>query len=223
MISVALRLNVGPDAGWFSYVPLSGPEFSPGKRVDFWAQLITFTEVSALVVATELITTVFKLRAPGMSLNRIPLYVWSTLVMAFMIFFAMPTVALTSMALILDRLVGTHFFNVAEGGDPILWQHLFWWFGHPEVYIVFIPATGMISAVLPAFTRRPVFGYTALVLSTIATGFLGFGVWVHHMFATGVLQLASSFFTATSVMITIPTAIQIFCWIATLWMGRLHF
>src|SRR5215213_3528522 len=220
MIYVAFVLNVGPDAGWFSYVPLSGPEYSPGKRVDFWAQLITFTEVSALVVATELITTIFKLRAPGMSLNRIPLYVWSVLVMAFMIFFAMPTVALTSLCLMLDRLVGTHFFNQAEGGDPILWQHLFWFFGHPDVYIIFLPATGMVSHIIAAFTRRPVFGHLALILSIIAIGFLSFGLWVHHMFATGLPKLAASFFTASSMLIAIPNGVQIFCWLATLWDGR---
>ncbi len=220
MIYVAFVLNVGPDVGWFAYPPLSGPEYSPGKRADFWAQLITFTEVSALVVATELITTIFKLRAPGMSLNRIPLYVWSVLVMAFMIFFAMPTVALGSLCLILDRLVGTHFFNPAEGGDPILWQHLFWFFGHPEVYIIFIPATGFVSAIIPTFVRRPMFGYTALVLSLISTGFIGFGLWVHHMFAVGLPHMGESFFTAATMMIVIPSGIQIFCWIAAIWAGR---
>jgi cytochrome c oxidase subunit I+III len=220
MIYVAFVLNVGPDAGWFAYVPLAGPQYSPGKRVDFWAQLITFTEVSALVVATELITTIFKLRAPGMSLNRIPLYVWSVLVMAFMVFFAMPTIALASTSLILDRLVSTHFFNPAEGGDPILWQHLFWFFGHPEVYIIFIPATGFVSSIIPTFVRRPVFGYTALVLSLISTGFIGFGLWVHHMFAAGLPRMGESFFTAATMMVVIPSGIQIFCWIATIWAGR---
>lgn len=220
MLYAAFILNVGPDAGWFSYVPLAGPAFSPGKRVDFWAQLITFTELSALVVATELITTIFKLRAPGMSLNRIPIYVWSVLVMAFMIFFAMPTVSLTSAALIMDRLVGTQFFNPAEGGDPFLWQHLFWFFGHPEVYIIFIPATGFVSAIIPTFVRRPIFGYIALVLSLVSTGFIGFGLWVHHMFTTGLPRLGESFFTAATMMIAIPSAVQIFCWIATIWAGR---
>jgi cytochrome c oxidase subunit 1 len=220
MIYVAFVLNVGPDAGWFAYVPLSGPQYSPGKRVDFWAQLITFTEVSALVVATGLITTIFKLRAPGMSLNRIPMYVWSVLVMAFMVFFAMPTVALASTSLILDRLVSTHFFNPAEGGDPILWQHLFWFFGHPEVYIIFIPATGFVSTIIPTFVRRPIFGYTALVLALISTGFIGFGLWVHHMFAAGLPRMGQSFFTAATMMVVIPSGIQIFCWIATIWAGR---
>ena len=223
MIYVAFVLNVGPDVGWFAYPPLSGPEFSPGKRADFWAQLVTFTELSALVVSTALITTIFKLRAPGMSLNRVPVYVWSVLVMAFMVFFAMPTVALASAALILDRLVGTHFFNPAEGGDPILWQHLFWFFGHPEVYIIFLPATGFVSAIIPTFVRRPVFGYTALVLSLVSTGFIGFGLWVHHMFAAGLPKLGQSFFTAASMMIAVPNGLQIFCWLATLWGGRPRF
>jgi cytochrome c oxidase subunit I+III len=223
MVFVAFILNIGPDAGWFSYVPLAGPQYSPGKRVDFWAQLITFTEVSALVVATELITTIFKLRAPGMSLNRIPVYVWSILVTSFMIFFAMPTIALASTSLILDRLVSTHLFNPAEGGDPILWQHLFWFFGHPEVYIIFIPATGFISAIIPTFVRRPIFGYTALVLSLVSTGFIGFGLWVHHMFAAGLPRMGQSFFTGATMMIVIPSGIQIFCWIATMWGGRPQF
>ncbi|MDB4947604.1 MAG: cytochrome oxidase [Gemmatimonadetes bacterium] len=212
--------NVGPDAGWTAYVPLSGPQFSPGKRVDTWAQMITFTEVSALIGAVEIITTAFKQRAPGMSLNRIPLFVWAEVVTAFMILFAMSTIATASMMLAMDRLIGTHFFNPAEGGDALLWQHLFWFFGHPEVYIIFIPATGMVSAMLPAFTRRPVFGYTAIVLSLIGTGFIGFGLWVHHMFATAVPWLGSSFFTASSVMIAVPSGIQVLCWIATVWDGR---
>jgi cytochrome c oxidase subunit 1 len=223
MLFVAFFLNVGPDAGWFAYVPLSGPQFSPGKRVDFWAQMITFTELSALVVATEIVTTIFKLRAPGMSLNRIPIYAWSVLVMAFMVIFAMPTIALASTCLILDRLIGTHFFNPAEGGDPLLWQHLFWFFGHPEVYIIFIPGTGFAATIISTFARRPIFGYTALVLSLISTGFIGFGLWVHHMFATGLPRMGESFFTGATIMIAIPSGVQIFCWIATLWGGRPRF
>lgn len=223
MLYVAFALNIGPDAGWFSYVPLSGPEYSPGKRIDFWAQMITFTELSALLEAVILITTVFKLRAPGMSLNRIPLFVWAMLVTAFMVMFAMPSVMLGSTALILDRLVGTHFYNPGEGGDALLWQHLFWFFGHPEVYLIFIPGLGLISAIIPTFARRPIFGYPAMVLALIATAFLAFGLWVHHMFATNLPEMGKSFFTAASMMIAIPTAVQIFCWIATLWTGRLTF
>ena len=212
--------RLGPDAGWFAYVPLSGPQYSPGHRSDVWSQMITFTELSALIVALEIIVTFFKHRVPGMSLNRVPLFVWSMVVMSFMIAFAMPSVMMASGMLMLDRCVGTHFFNPAEGGDALLYQHLFWFFGHPEVYIIFIPALGMISAILPAFTRRRVFGYTAMVLSLVATGFLSFGLWVHHMFATGLPQIGMSFFTVASVMISIPTGVQIFCWIATIWSGE---
>ncbi|HWI78397.1 MAG TPA: cytochrome c oxidase subunit I [Ramlibacter sp.] len=219
----AFITNTGPDAGWFAYVPLSGPDYSPGKRVDFWAQMITFTELSALVEAIVIITTIFKLRAPGMSLNRVPLFAWAMLVTSFMVLFAMPAVMLASSALIMDRLVGTHFYNPAEGGDAILWQHLFWFFGHPEVYLIFIPGLGFLSSIIPAFSRRPIFGYTAMVLSLIATAFLAFGLWVHHMFATNVPELGKSFFTAASLMIAIPSAVQIFCWIATMWTGRLNF
>jgi cytochrome c oxidase subunit 1 len=219
----AFFLNTGPDAGWFAYVPLSGPEYSPGKRVDVWAQMITFTEISSLAVAVNLITTIFKQRAPGMSLNRIPIFVWAMLVTSFMVIFAMPAVMLSSLMLALDRLVDTHFFNQAEGGDPLMWQHLFWFFGHPEVYIIFLPATGIVSTLLPPFARREVFGYLALVLSLVATGFIGFGLWVHHMFATGLPQLGLSFFTAASIMIAIPSGTQMFCWIATLWGGRIRF
>jgi cytochrome c oxidase subunit 1 len=221
MLYAAFVLNIGPDAGWFAYIPLAGPEFSPGKRIDFWAQLVTFTELSALLVSIQIITTVFKLRAPGMTLNRIPLFVWAMLVTAFMILLAMPSVMLASTALITDRLVGTHFYNPAEGGDPVLWQHLFWFFGHPEVYLIFIPALGMMSAIIGTFSRRPVFGYDAMVLSLIATAFLGFGLWVHHMYATNLPELGKDFFTATSIVIAIPSAVQIFCWIATLWTGKL--
>ena len=142
MIWVAFALNIGADTGWFSYVPLSGPEHSPGKRVDFWAQMITFTEVAGIAVAVQIVVTVFKMRAPGMTLDRIPLFVWAELVNAFIIIFAFPAVVTASVMLIMDRLVGTHFFNPAEGGDALLYQHLFWFFGHPEVYIIFIPAIG---------------------------------------------------------------------------------
>ncbi|MDB5953784.1 cytochrome c oxidase subunit I [Ramlibacter sp.] len=223
MLYAVFAFNSGPDAGWFSYVPLAGPAYGAGKRSDFWAQMITFTEVSALLDAVIIICTVFKMRAPGMTLNRIPLYVWAMLVVAFMIMFAMPAVALASTLLILDRLVATHFYNPGEGGDVLLWQHLFWFFGHPEVYMIFIPGLGFMSAMIPTFARRPMFGYTAMVLSIIATGFLSFGLWVHHMFATNVPELGKTFFTAASMLIAIPTATQIFCWIATLWTGRLNF
>jgi cytochrome c oxidase subunit I+III len=220
---VMFLLNVGPDAGWFSYVPLAGPEFGIGKRSDVWAQLVSFTETSGLAVATCLIVTIFKLRAPGMSLNRMPLFVWAELVTAFMVALSMPSVFLASATLVLDRLVGTHFYNHAEGGDPLLWQHLFWFFAHPEVYIIFLPAVGIVSTLVSTFSGRPAFGYTALVLALVSTAFIGFGVWVHHMFTTGLPQFGTSFFTAASIMIVVPTGVQIFCWIATLWSGHVRF
>jgi cytochrome c oxidase subunit 1 len=217
---IAFALNIGPDVGWFAYVPLAGPEHGPGKRADVWAQMVTFTEVAALAVAVEIIVTVLKQRAPGMTLDRIPLFVWAMLVTSFLVLFAMPAVALASAMLIMDRLIGTHLFNPAEGGDALLWQHLFWFFGHPEVYIIFLPATGMVSAIIATFARRQVFGYLPLVLSLIAVGFLSFGLWVHHMFTAGVPQLGASFFTASSMLIAIPNGVQIFCLLATLWDGR---
>jgi cytochrome c oxidase subunit 1 len=222
MLYAGFFMGIGPDAGWFAYVPLSGPGYSPGKRVDFWAQMITFTETASLMEAIVIITTILKMRAPGMTLNRMPLFAWTMLATSVMVLFAMPAVMLSSTALILDRLVGTHFFNPGEGGDVLLWQHLFWFFGHPEVYLIFIPPLGFISSIIPTFTRRPVVGYPAMVLALVATAFLAFGLWVHHMFATNLPDLGKTFFTAASLMIAIPTAVQIFCWIATLWTGRLN-
>jgi cytochrome c oxidase subunit I+III len=216
----AFLFRAAPQVGWFAYAPLTESLYTPNKGADVWAQLITFTEVAALAVAVSLITTVFKLRAPGMTLNRIPVFVWAQVVTSFMVLFAMPAVMFASTALILDRLVNTHFFDSHAGGDALLWQHLFWFFGHPEVYIIFIPATGIVSTIVSTFCRRPLFGYLPVVLSLVATAFMGFGLWVHHMFATGLPQLGESFFTASSMMIAIPTGLQFFCWMATIWTGR---
>jgi cytochrome c oxidase subunit 1 len=185
--------------------------------------MITFTEVSALGVAVCLATTILRYRAPGMTLNRMPIMLWEKLVLSFAVIFAMPAVMVVSGLLLLDRLVGTQFFNPAEGGDALLYQHLFWFFGHPEVYIIFLPGAAIVSTLLPAYTRRHLFGYTPVVISVIATGFLGFGVWVHHMFATGIPALSEGFFTAATLMIVIPTGTQFFCWIATIWFGKLQF
>jgi cytochrome c oxidase subunit I+III len=223
MLWIAFALNIGPETGWFSYVPLAGPEFSAGKRTDFWAQMVTFTEVSALAVAVELVTTILKQRAPGMTLARMPLFLWSMLVTSLMVIIAMPSVMLATSFLIADRLVGTQFFNPVEGGDALLWQHLFWFFGHPEVYIIFLPALGMVSAIVVTFARRTMFAYSAMALSLVATGILAFGLWVHHMFATGLPRLGDSFYTAASMMIAIPSGVQIFAWVATLWDGRPRF
>jgi cytochrome c oxidase subunit I+III len=222
LLYAGLLSNTGPDAGWFSYVPLSSLAYGLGKRVDVWAQLVTFTELSALSTAVNLIATIFKHRAPGMSLDRMPLFVWAMLVQSFMVIFAMPAIMLGSLLLAMDRLVHTHFFDYAAGGDVLLWQHMFWFFGHPEVYIIFVPALGMLSMLIIAFTSRQVFGYNALVLSLVATGFVGFGLWVHHMFATPLPGLGKSFFTAASLLIAFPAGVQFFCWIATLWRGSIR-
>jgi cytochrome c oxidase subunit I+III len=222
LLFLAFFLNLGPDAGWFAYVPLSSLQYSPTKRVDIWAQMITFTEMAGLMEAIVLITTILKMRAPGMTLNRMPLFVWTILATSFMVLFSMPAVMLASTALITDRLVNTQFFNPLKGGDALLWQHLFWFFGHPEVYMIFIPPLGFISTIVATFSRRPVVGYPAMVLAVVATAFLAFGLWVHHMFATNLPELGKTFFTAASLMIAIPTALQIFCWIATLWTGRIN-
>ena len=219
----AFILNIGPDIGWFAYVPLSGPQYGIGKRPDIWAQMITFTEVAALAVAASLTATILKQRAPGMTLARMPLFVWTTLVVSLMVIFSMPSVALASGMLLADRLVGTNFYNPAEKGDALLWQHLFWFFGHPEVYIIFLPATGFISEIVPTFSRRSIFGYPIVVLSVVGTGILAFGLWVHHMFATGLPRVGYSFYTSASMAVSIPTGLQIFCWIATIWLGRPRF
>ena len=218
---VSFFANTAPDAGWFAYVPLSGPQYSPGHRVDVWAQVVTFTEIAGLVAAVNIIVTVFKMRAPGMTLNRVPVFVWAQLVVAFMIVFAMPAVATGStLMLAMDRAVNTHWFNPAEGGDALLWQHVFWFFGHPEVYIIFLPALGFITPIVETFSRRKLVGYTPVVMANITTAFFAFGLWVHHMFATPIPELGQSLFTAASVLIAIPTGVQIFCWLATMWGAR---
>ena len=223
MLWGAFALNIAPDMGWFAYTPLSGPQFSPGKRADVWAQMITFTEVAALAAAVVLVTTILKARAPGMTLARMPVFAWAMLVVGVMIIFSMPSIALTSGMLISDRLVGTQFFNQAEHGDALLWQHLFWFFGHPEVYIIFLPATGFVSTIVETFCRRSIFAYPVVVLALISTGILAFGLWVHHMFATGLPRVGYSFYTAASMSVAVPTGLQIFCWLATMWDGRPRF
>jgi heme/copper-type cytochrome/quinol oxidase subunit 1 len=206
MLYVGFLLNIGPEAGWTAYVPLSGPEYSAGKRTDIWAQMVTFTEVAGLAAAVSTATTILKMRAPGMTLARVPLFMWSMLTTAFMVILAMPAVMLATSFLISDRLIGTHFYNEAEGGSNLLYQHLFWFFGHPEVYIIFLPGLGMVSEITSTFCRRSVFGYPVMVLALLTTGFLAFGLWVHHMFTVGLPRLGDSFYTAASMTIALPPA-----------------
>jgi cytochrome c oxidase subunit I+III len=209
-----------PDGGWFMYVPLNSKPFSPGLNADFWLLGVTFAEISAVAAAVELIVAILKTRAPGMALNKMPLYAWYILIVAFMIVFGFPPLILASILLEIERAFGLPFFDVSRGGDPLLWQHLFWIFGHPEVYIIFLPAAGLVTTMLPAFARRPIAGYTWIVLAVVGTGFISFGLWVHHMFATGIPLLSLAFFSAASMAVSIPTGIQVFAWIATLWTGR---
>lgn len=223
MLWVPHALGITPDLGWFEYPPLSGPAYSPGHRADIWAQMITFTEVAALAASVNIVATVLKLRPPGMTLSRIPVFVWAMFIASLMTIFALPAVMLVTSMLIADRMVSTQFFTAAGGGDPILFQHLFWWFGHPEVYIIFVPAAGFVSVIVETFSRRTLFGHVAVVLSMLAIGALAFGLWVHHMFAVGLPRLGNDFYTAASMAVALPAGIQIFCWIATLWSGRPRF
>ena len=210
-----------PDGGWFAYPPLTGPAFRPGSEIDFWLLGVTMTEISGIVGALELVVCIARQRAPGMSLNRVPVFVWGVLVTSVMILFAFPPLVTGSLLLELDRKIGMHFYDAAAGGDPILWQHLFWIFGHPEVYIMLIPAVAIVATMLPAFTRRGLVAYPLVVVSLVAIGFISFGLWVHHMFAAGLPAVAMAFFTAASMAIAIPSGVQIFALIATLWRGQL--
>lgn len=209
-----------PDGGWFMYVPLNSAQFAPGSNVDFWLLGVTFAEISAVAAGVELIVAILKTRTSGMAINRMPLYAWYILVMAFMIVFGFPPLILASILLEIERAFGLPFYDTALGGDPLLWQHLFWIFGHPEVYIIFLPAAGLVTTMLPTFARHPIVGYNWVVMAVIATGFLSFGLWVHHMFAVGIPLLSLAFFSAASMAVAIPTGIQVFAWIATLWSGR---
>jgi cytochrome c oxidase subunit I len=223
MLWVPHALGITPDLGWFEYPPLSGPAYSPGHRADIWAQMITFTEVAALAASVNIVVTILKMRPPGMTLSRMPLFIWAILVASLMTIFALPAVMLVTSMLIADRMVATQFFVPTAGGDVLLFQHLFWWFGHPEVYIIFLPATGFVSMIVETFSRRTIFGHVALVLSMLAIAALAFGLWVHHMFAVGLPRLGNDFYTAASMAVALPAAIQVFCWIATLWSGRPRF
>ncbi|MBX3011667.1 MAG: cytochrome c oxidase subunit I [Caldilineaceae bacterium] len=212
--------NAVPNTGWFAYVPLSGPEFSPGRALDFWLLALGVAEVAAIAAGVEIVITILRMRAPGMTLARMPVLAWALLVTAFSILFAFTPLFVATMLLELDRKFNTQFFDPSAGGSPILWQHLFWIFGHPEVYIQFIPAIGMISMIIPVFVRHRLVGYSYIVMAILATGFISFALWVHHMFTVGLPQIAMLFFSVASILIGIPAGVQIFAWIATIWSGR---
>jgi heme/copper-type cytochrome/quinol oxidase subunit 1 len=199
----SLPLGAMPNAGWFDYVPYASRNYNPGLNIDFYALTMLLLAVSTTVGSINFVTTLFKTRAPGMSLNRLPIIVWGTLTASLSNLAALPALSAAAIMLFLDRRYGTRFYDASAGGHPLLWQHLFWMFGHPWVYIVVLPAMGIVSDALPTFCRRPLVGYTPVALATITTAMLGFGVWLHHMFATGIPPLALAFFGAASILITI--------------------
>jgi cytochrome c oxidase subunit I len=216
----SILFGMVPDGGWFAYVPLTGPKYSPGLNLDFWSLGLIFLSISSVAGAINFIVSVFKLRAPGMSLNRVPLFCWAILITSLAVLFALPALTAANVLLVLERKLGMPFYDPSAGGNPLLWQHLFWIFGHPDVYIIFLPAVGMVSEIVPVFSRRRILGYTLLVMCSASIAIIGFGVWVHHMFAVGLSPLANSFFSAASIVIVIPSGIQIFIWLATLITGR---
>jgi cytochrome c oxidase subunit I len=216
----SFAVGQAPDNGWFNYLPFSDRQFSPGLNPDYYTLGLIFLGISTTVGAINFIVTILKLRAPGMSISRMPLYVWAILATSLAIVFALPSLTLANAMLELERRVGFHFFDPEAGGDPVLWQHLFWIFGHPDVYIIFLPAVGIVSSIIPVFARRSMVGYVWLALATMATAIIGFGVWVHHMFAVGLPGTTMAFFSAASLLITIPSAVQMFAWLATLVAGR---
>jgi len=234
-LTSSFLFGAAPNVGWFAYAPLtelSGAGTTscgnavlctPGPNMDFWALGILMLGISSIAGSINFVVTILKLRAPGMTINRMPLFTWMTLITAFLLLFSLPSVSMASILILLDRHLGTHFYVAGFGGDPLLWQHLFWSFGHPEVYILILPAFGIISEVLPVFSRKPIFGYTFIAWSGVAIGFLSFTVWAHHMFAVGLPLVAQAFFATSTTLIAIPTAVKIFNWLGTTWGGKLSF
>lgn len=212
-----------PNNGWFSYAPLTEKMFSPTHGMDYWVMGLLLLGLATTIGSINFIVTIIQLRAPGMDLAKMPLFVWTTFVTSFLAVFSLPSLTTALLLLLLDRQLGAHFYNVAEGGTALLWQHLFWFFGHPEVYILILPAMGIVSMVVPVFSGKPLFGYPAVVLSAVAIGFLGFTVWAHHMFATGMPTISLLFFSADSFLIGVPTGVKIFAWLGTMWRGKLRF
>ncbi|WP_353645286.1 cytochrome c oxidase subunit I [Mesorhizobium sp. WSM2239] len=215
--------DLAPAGGWFMYPPLTLKEYSPGDNADFWLLGIGFIEISAIAGAIEIVVGTLRTRPPGMSLAKMPIFAWSMLIFASMIMFAFPAVILATMMLEIERSFGWPFFTAELGGDALLWQHLFWFFGHPEVYIIFLPAAGLVSMMVPTMAQTPLIGYRLIVVALIATGFFSFGLWVHHMFTTGIPALSLAFFSAASMAVTLPSGIQVFSWIATIAAGRERF
>src|ERR671914_426089 len=214
-------LGGAPDGGWFGYAPLN--QQLPGHGMTYYSIGLQILGIASLAGAVNFIITIINMRAPGMTLMRMPIFVWMTLTTAFLLLFAMPVIAVALFQLMFDRVFLSVFFDSAQGGDPILWQHLFWVFGHPEVYIMILPAMGIVSDILPTFARKPIFGYAAIVFAGAAIGFMGWGVWAHHMFAVGLGPVANAAFALTTMFIAVPTGVKIFNWLGTLWGGAIRF
>jgi cytochrome c oxidase subunit 1 len=223
LLNAGFLFNAAPNQGWFGYANLTSRQYSPGLNVDFWLFGLQILGVSSLAAAVNFFVTVLNLRAPGMKLMRMPMFVWMSFFTQILLLLAFPVITVALILLMFDRFFGTHFYVPAGGGDPILWQHLFWIFGHPEVYILILPAFGIISEVLPVFSRKPLFGYAAMVFSGAFIAFIGFGVWSHHMFATGMGPIADTFFALATMLIAIPTGVKIFNWLGTVWGGSIQF
>ncbi|NLA36424.1 MAG: cytochrome c oxidase subunit I, partial [Actinobacteria bacterium] len=216
-------LGGGADGGWFNYAPNSGVLYSTSHGIDFYVFGLIITGIASLVSSVNLIVTVINLRAPGMSWFKLPVFTWMTLVTQFLLLFSLPVITVALFLLMFDRTFGSTFFDAALGGDPMLWQHLFWIFGHPEVYIMILPSFGIVSEVIPTFARKPLFGYPFMVFSGIAIGFMGFGVWAHHMFASGMGPMSVMAFSLSTMFIAVPTGVKILNWVATMYGGRLNF
>jgi cytochrome c oxidase subunit 1 len=221
-LNVSFLFGKAPDTGWYGYANLTSRQFSPGPNVDFWMLGLQILGIASLAAAVNFFVTIVNLRAPGMTLMRMPMFVWMSFITQILLLLAFPVITVALILLMFDRFFGTHFFIPTAGGDAILWQHLFWIFGHPEVYILILPAFGIISEVLPVFSRKPLFGYAAMVFSGAFIAFLGFGVWSHHMFTTGMGPIADTFFSLTTMLIAIPTGVKIFNWLGTVWGGSLQ-
>ena len=221
--TAGIFLQMGPNSGWFAYAPITTREFSPGLNMDFYVLGLQILGFSSILASLNFIVTIINMRAPGMRLMRMPIFTWMTLITAILIVTAMAVFTIAVTELMFDRVFGSTFYNIREGADPLLWQHLFWMFGHPEVYILILPIMGMVSEVLPTFSRKPLFGYNVMVFSGVLIGWLGWGVWSHHMFATGMGPIADSFFALSTMLIGIPTGIKIFNWLGTMWGGSIRY
>jgi cytochrome c oxidase subunit 1 len=221
-MNASFLFGQAPNGGWFGYANLTSKQYSPGLNMDFWVLGLQALGAASIMGGVNFITTILNLRAPGMKLMRMPLFTWMAFITSFLIVTALPVLAVALFLLTFDRFWGTNFFQVQAGGDPILWQHLFWMFGHPEVYILILPGFGIVSEVIPTFSRKPLFGYAVMVYSAALIGLIGWGVWSHHMFATGLGPIADAFFTIVTMIIAIPTGVKIFNWVATMFGGQIR-